>query len=126
MRIGKRNSEQCIGAEAALVLGTVQVDQAAIQSFLVRRINAFQCRGDGAIDVGHRVLHALAQVAGLVAIAQLHRFLAAGGSAGWHRGAAERTVGQRHFGFKRGVAAAVEDLAGVDAGNRGLGEDVLE
>ena len=33
--------------------------------------------------------------------------------------AAEAAVGERDFGFERGIAAAVEDFAGVDLGDRG-------
>src|SRR5690606_39473237 len=86
---GQRNAQQRVGAQAALVLGAVQVDQSAVQALLVGGVEAGQGLGDGAVDVGHRVLHALAQVAGLVAVAQLHRFLGAGGGAGRNRGAAE-------------------------------------
>ena len=61
----------------------------------------------------------LPQVAGLVAVAQLDRFLAAGRGARRHHRAAEAAIAQRDFGFERGIAAGVEDFAGVDLGDRG-------
>ena len=67
-----------------------------------------------AVDVRDRLAHALAEVARLVAVAQLDGLLGAGGRAGRHHRAAEAAVGQRDFGFERGIAAAVEDFAGVD------------
>src|SRR5690606_39689069 len=48
----------------------------------------------------------------------------AGGGAGGHRGAAEAAVLERHFRLEGGIAAAVEDLAGVDAGDLGHGGQV--
>src|SRR5690606_3753246 len=66
-----------------------------------------------------RLEHALAQVAGLVAVAQFNRLLRAGGSAGRHHRTAKAAIGERDFGFERGVATGVEDFAGVDPGDAG-------
>src|SRR5690606_39159356 len=82
---------------------------------------AGQRLGDRAVDVADGLQHALAQVARLVAVAQLHRLLGAGGCTGRHGGAAERSIGERDFGFKGGIAAGVEDFAGVDPGDAGHG-----
>ena len=49
------------------------------------------------------------------AVAQLRRLELAGRRAGRHRGAAEGARAQRDLGLDGGVAARVEDLAGVDA-----------
>src|SRR5690606_40934650 len=70
-------------------------------------------------DVLHRLEHDLAQVTGPVAVAQLHRFLRTGGCAGGHHRASEAAIGERDFGFERGVATGVEDFAGVDPGDAG-------
>src|SRR3546814_21193350 len=100
MRIGQRDTEQRIGAKPALVLGPVEVDQPAIE----RRLVAFepgQCLGNGGVDVADRVAHALAAVAGPVAIAQFPRLLAAGRCTRRHHRAAEAAVGERHFSYER-------------------------
>lgn len=119
MRGSQRDPQQRVGAQAALVLGAVKIDQATVQALLVGRIEVLQRLGDGAVDVVHRVAHALAQVAGLVAITQLHRFLGTGRGTRRHGRAAERTVVQRDFGLQRGIAAGVEDFAGEDLGDSG-------
>src|SRR5690606_33504497 len=65
------------------------------------------------------ISHALAQVTGLVAVAQFHRFPGAGGGARWHGGTAEGAVGEGDLGFQGRVAPGVEDFAGVDLGDAG-------
>ena len=63
----------------------------------------------------HRLEHAPAQVAGLVAVARSSMaFAAAGGGARRHGGAAHGAGFQQHVAFDGGIAAAVEDLAADD------------
>ena len=57
---------------------------------------------------------ALAEVALLVAVAQLDGFVGAGAGAAGHGGPADGAVVQDDFDLDRGVAAAVEDFAGVN------------
>ena len=66
------------------------------------------------VDVLDGLEHALAAVAVLVAVAQLQRLVRAGGCAGRHRRAPERAVFQHHFHFHGGVAARIQNLAGLD------------
>ena len=65
--------------------------------------------------------HALAQVALLVAVTQLHRLVRACRGAGGNGGAAHGAVFQRHIHLDGRIAAAVEDLASVDVDDRGHG-----
>jgi hypothetical protein len=58
--------------------------------------------------------HALAEVARLVAVAQLDGLARAGGGARGHGRAAHGAGLQQHVAFDGGVAAAVEDLAADD------------
>ena len=60
--------------------------------------------------------HAL--VAVRIAVAQLDRLVGTRGSAGGHRRAAERAVLECHLHLDGGVAAAIEDLAGKQSGDR--------
>ena len=57
----------------------------------------------------------------LVAVAQLDRLVRAGRGARRHRRAAHAAVLQRDVDLDRRIAAAVEDLAGVDVDDRGHG-----
>ena len=93
--LGVPSSSIMVSVDRGLVLG-VQADE---------RVEDF------AVDGVDRLAHALAAVALLVAVAQLHRFVRAGGGAGGHRGAAERAVLQHHVDFDGRIAAAVEDFA---------------
>ena len=71
------------------------------------------------VDVGDRLEHALAEISGFVAVAEFQGFVFAGGSAGRNGGAAERARLEKHVGFNGGIAARIEDLAGVNASDFG-------
>ena len=63
--------------------------------------------------------HTLAEIARLVAVAQFHSLMRAGGGARRHRRAAHRTVFQHHIDLDRGIAAAIENLAADDVDDGG-------
>src|SRR3546814_4233879 len=71
--------QQRVGAQAALVLGAVEIDQALVERNLVISVEALQRLRDRLVDILHGLQHALAQVTGLVAIAQFDRLLRTGG-----------------------------------------------
>ena len=75
--------------------------------------------GDDVVDVGDRLLDALAQVAALVAIAQLDGLEGTGGGAGGDGGAGRGTVLQEDLDLEGRVATGVEDLAGVNVLDEG-------
>ena len=76
---------------------------------------------DLAVDGGDGLLHALAEVAGLVAVAQFDRLMRAGGGARGHGRAADRAVFQHDIDLNRGIAAAVENFAADDVDDGGHG-----
>ena len=88
LRGGQRDGQQRIGAEPALGVGAVELDHPAIEAAWSRgsrpssaaRSTVFTCR-DG-------LQHAFAEIALLVAVAQLHGFARAGRCARGHRRAA--------------------------------------
>ncbi len=69
---------------------------------------------DFLVDVGDRLLGALAEVPGLDAVTQLHRFVFARGGAGRNSGAPEAAVGQHYIGFHGRVAARVQNFSAND------------
>ena len=88
---------------------------------LVLGIEADDRIRDLAVDRADRLLDALPAPASLVAVAKLDRFMRARRCARRDRRAAHASVFQRDVNLDRRVAAAVEDLAGVDVDDRGHG-----
>jgi hypothetical protein len=114
MRIRQRHAEQRVGAEAALVLGAVEVDQAAVE--------AFWSAASKPSSADRRVVdvrHGLAARPCRGSASCRHRAVQPLPWCRWTRPTAPRAaeagrIGQRDFRFERGIAAAVEDFAGVD------------
>ena len=116
-----RDTEDRVGAELFLGGRAVELEHEFVARGLVESVTALEFLGDPRIhilDGGH---HALAQVNALVAIPLLPGLVGAGARAGGHRRPAKCPVGERHVDLERGIAAAVEDLAGVDVDDRGHG-----
>ena len=111
--------QERVGAQLAFVGRAVQLDHAAVDFFLEPRVDAGQRRSDDLVDVLHRLEDALAEVAPLVAVAQLDRLILARGGAAGHGGGGEGTVGQDDVGFHRRISAGIEDLPGVNGLDRG-------
>ncbi len=116
---GQRDAQNGIGAQTGLVGCAVQLDQRAVDGHLLGRVRTHQRLGDLAVDGGHRVEHALAQIARLVAVAQFDRLMLAGGGARGHGGAPHRPVFEDHIHLDGRIAAAVKDFAAGDIENRG-------
>ena len=108
---GQGDAEDRVGAELGFGLGSVHLQQERIQAVLVQRIVAEELRRDDLIHVGDRLANALAEIALLVAVAQLDGLVFAGRCAGGNCGAAVGTVGEGHFDLHGRVAARVDDLA---------------
>ncbi len=109
----QRSAQNGVGAESALVVGAVGLDHHLVHQALILGLDAQQGLGNFAIHMGHRVERALAQIAILVAIAQLNGFESARGSARGHRRAAEGAVLQHNFHFDGGITAGIKNLAPV-------------
>ncbi len=84
-----RDGEDRVGAELALVGRAVELEQALIDRRLIERAQADDCRTELLVDVLDGLQHALAEVALLVAVAELDRFVLAGGRAARDRTATE-------------------------------------
>ena len=93
----------------------VQVDHRVVERRLVERRLPTSALRDLAVDVATAFCHALAEIAALVAVAQLERLALTGGRARGHCRAAERAAVERDVDFDRGIAARVENLAADDA-----------
>src|SRR5262249_28266093 len=118
-RDGKRHGQDGVGAERGLVGGCVELEQRLVDAGLLAGLHAVYLGRDRLLDVAHRLLHALAVVALLVAVTQVDRLPLAGGRSRRDRRAAPGSGFELDFYFDGGVAAGVENLPGVDAGDRG-------
>ena len=116
---GERDAEDGVGAEPALVRRAVERDHGLVDLDLRLGIHAGERVENLAIDGLDRVLHALAEIALLVAVAQFDGLMRAGRSAGRHGGAAARAVVQHDIDLDGRVAAAVEDFAADDVDDGG-------
>ena len=77
----QRHGQQGVGAQAAFVVGAIQIDHAGIDSTLCCGIQTQHRLAQCTVDVGHGLAYALAQVTLLIAITQFDGFTRAGGCA---------------------------------------------
>ena len=94
-----------------MFVAPVELDELAIDRFLVERIGAREAVRDRFVDRAHGFQDALAAVALLVAIAQFPRFVLARAGAARNRGAAEGAALQVDIDFHRRVAARIKNFA---------------
>ena len=106
---GDRQNGVC--AQIGFVLGAVGPEHGGINGIDVGGIHAHHRVSDDSVDVLHSLGHAFAQIAALVAVAQLQSLELAGGSAGGGTAAGNRAVGQSDLGLNSGISAGVQDLA---------------
>ena len=78
---GHGDGEDGVGAEVALVVGAVDGDHGRVDEFLIAGVHAGEFGGDGGLDVVDGLEDALAEVVGLVVIAELDGLVLAGGGA---------------------------------------------
>ena len=109
-----RHREHRVGAQAHLVVGSVELEQGAVEKGLFVGLESHDRFADLGVDVLDRLEHALAEVAALVAVAQLDRLACPGGSARRHGRPAHDPGLEQHVAFDGGIAARVEDLAADD------------
>ena len=120
MRSRQRNAEQRIRPKILFVLAPVELDQLAINRFLIERIGTREALRDGFIDRTHGFRNALAAVALLVAIAQFPRFMLARAGAARNRRAPECAALQVDIDFNGRIAARIKNLARVDFTDAGF------
>jgi hypothetical protein len=116
------HAQDRVGAEAALVGRAVEGHELFVDRHLVFGVEAGKEVEDLAVHRIERLAYALAEIALLVAVALLHRFVRAGGGARRHRGAAAHAILERDIDLDGRVAARIEDLAADDIDDGGHGQ----
>ena len=110
-----RHAQHRVGADLALVGRAVDRQHRGVEPRLVERVAPDDHRPQHLGDVVARLADALAQVALLVAVAQLQRLVLAGRRARRHGGGADRAGLQLDVDLDGRIAARIQDLAGQDA-----------
>eukprot|EP00906_Rhabdomonas_costata_P038696 RCo054716 len=105
-----RDPQDGVGAQLGLVRGPVQRQHGLVQGADVGAVHAHHLGPQHRVDVGHGLLHALAQVP-RPAVAQLARLVLPRGGPRGHGGPEDPFVGG-HLDLHRGVASRVQDLPG--------------
>ena len=113
----ERHAEDRVRTEPGLGVGPVELDEGAVKPLLVAGLPAANGIGDLAVDVLHGTQDALATER-LTAVTQLDGLVLAGRRPGRDRGATKRAGLETHVDLNGGVAATVEDLAGMDVRDR--------
>ncbi len=113
-RRGHGDRQNRVRAQLGLVGRSVQLDHLAIDVGLLFRFHAGYGRSNLLVDILNGLARSFAQVALGIAVAQLHRFMLAGGSARGYRGAAHGAIREMHVGFDGGIAARIQNLAAND------------
>jgi hypothetical protein len=116
-RRGNGDAEDGVRAEFRFVLCAVEFDHRVVKAGLIVGVKAEQFGSDQLVDVLNRFEHALAQVAGFVAVAQLERFVFTGRCARRHGEAAAAATLQNDVDLDRRVAAGVENFTCFDVGD---------
>ena len=111
---GQRDAQDGVGAQLALV-GRCRPARCMIRSMRTWSVASMPTSSSSrSLHVVDGLEHALAAVAVLVAVAQFDRLVLAGRGAAGHGGPADAAVLQEDIDLDGGVAAGVEDLAGLD------------
>ena len=110
---GQRDAQDGVGAQLAFVLRAIEADHHLVEFPLADGIEADDLGADLGVHVLDGLEHALAQVAALVAVAQLNGLVFTRGGSRGHGGSAPGAARKLHLHLDGGVAARVQDLPGL-------------
>ena len=109
----QRNAQDGVGAEAALVVRAVKRDHGIVDSALVFGVVADELVGELRVHMVDCSLDALAQIAVLVAVAQLDSLERTRGCTGRDHRTPHSATFERNFHLNGGISARIENLATV-------------
>lgn len=116
-RGGERHSQDGVGTEARLVRCAIEFDEPAIETRLVRRIEADERRRDLGIHGVTRGKNPLSRISGRLAITPFVGFKLTGTGTTGNLGAPPASIPTGHLHLAGRFASAVEDLTGENSGN---------
>ena len=114
---GQGGSEDGVGAELALVVGSVELEHAVINGVDVSDVHTDEVGSNNGLDVVDGLGHSLA-VVGLASIAELDSLVNTSGSSAGNRGGEESVLGL-DVDLDGGVTTRIDDSSGVDGRDGG-------
>ncbi len=120
---GEGDGEDGVGPQCSLVGSPVEEQHRPVDRFLVGGVHPDDLGSDLVGDVRDGLGDALAAPC-VATVAQLDCLERASGGTTRHPGTAEPTAGEVHLGFDGRIPPGVEDLTGLDCGDRGGAHDV--
>jgi hypothetical protein len=95
-------------------MGAIQLEEEVVDGGLLEGIHVDQLRSDVLINMVDSLLDTLAQVARLVAITELDRFVCTGGCATWNGCTADDAALEVDIHLNGRIATGIKDLPGLD------------
>ena len=108
------NAKDRICAEVCLVMGAIQLEEEVVDGGLLKGIHVDQLRSDVLIYMVDSLLDTLAQVARLIAITELDRFVCTRGCATWNGCTADDAALEVDIHLNGRIATGIKDLPGLD------------
>src|SRR5690554_290167 len=106
----QRNSQNGVGTQLGLVVGTIEFEHGIVETTLVAGIHADKPLTDGSINSSYRLEYAFSQITAGITITQFQRFTGAGGSTTGSASDAQDTTFQPYLGLNSGVPTGIEHL----------------
>ena len=111
---GEADAEQGVGAQVALVVAAIEVDQVMVDADLVEDVHAHELLGNRGVHVLNGTQDALAEVAVRLAVPKFDGLVDTGAGPGRDGGPAEDPLTGDDFHLDGGIASGIQDLPGVN------------
>ena len=116
---GERDGEDRVRSDLLFCRGAIDGEHRFVEADLVESVEPDDRRGEELADIGDRFGHALAEIAGFVAIAEFDGFVLPGAGSAGNSSATEDSSGEFDVGFDGRIPAGIKDLTGTDGGDGG-------
>ena len=119
-RDGHRDAKDGVGAKLLLGRGAIKLAHHFVDGDLVEGVVADEFGSNVVGDITDSLENTLAKVASLGSVAQFDGLMLTRGGSAWNGGAPNGSACEMDIGFECGIAAGIEDLAGVDGCDGGV------
>ena len=113
-RTSKRRTQHGIRTKISLIGSAIKIDHLGVDGTLVARIHPDKSFGNFLVHMSNGLLHAFAEIAARIAVAQLDSLECAGRSSRRNDRTRKRAIVESDFDFDRRITARVEDFPTVN------------